>query len=274
MTAAIERWSFTEPFKITGITFEELHCVTAAIRDGELEGRGEAAGVYFLNDTPATILAQLESVRSEIEAGIKRDALQELLPPGGARNALDCALWDLESKRSGTPVWQLAGLPQPKSLVTTFTIPAGPPDVVARKAQDFAAARALKLKLAGGHDAASVSAVRAARPDAWLGIDANQGLTPQSFNDLLPVVFPRRAEGEQAAHEHAALALRRLLVDLQEHAAGDLLDLVEPRKRRRGAEQGQQLGHPFLGGSLDPRVRKEVRKEDGRPEGEEAGGVR
>ena len=90
--------------------------------DGAHRGRGEASGVYYLNDNMPEMVAAIEAHRAAIEAGIDRESLQQLLPPGGARNALDCALWDLEAHRTGKSVWELAGLPQPKPLVTTFTL--------------------------------------------------------------------------------------------------------------------------------------------------------
>jgi len=110
------------------------------------------------------------------EGDLDRAALPERLPPGGARNALDCALWDLEARRAGEPVWRLAGLPQPRPLRTTCTIGVAAPEAMGRRAVTLSAARALKLKLNGdGQDAQRIRAVRAARPDVWLGVDANHG---------------------------------------------------------------------------------------------------
>src|SRR5262249_9589255 len=122
------------------------------------------------------MLAAIEAQRATIERGIDRAALQRLLPPGGARNALDCALWELEAQRSGEPVWALAGLKNPKELTTTFTLGADEPEAMAAGARRYAEARALKLKLTGDLelDALRVAAVRAARPDVWLAVDANQ----------------------------------------------------------------------------------------------------
>jgi L-alanine-DL-glutamate epimerase-like enolase superfamily enzyme len=132
-------------------------------------------------------VAAIESRRREIEAGIGRASLQRLLPPGGARNAVDCALWELDARRAGKRVWQLAGLERPKPLLTTFTLGAEPPSVMAAGARGYAQAKALKVKLTGDLelDVARVQAVRAARPDVWLGVDANQGYT---FDKLQPLV--------------------------------------------------------------------------------------
>jgi L-alanine-DL-glutamate epimerase-like enolase superfamily enzyme len=157
--------------------------------DGEHQGRGEAQGVYYHAETPESMAAQVEVVRGAVEAGIDRAGLQALLPAGGARNALDCALWELESRRTGKPVWMLAGLDAPRPLLSTWTIGGDAPDVMARDAVGYAEARSLKLKLIGdGADAERVRAVRMVRPDAWIGVDANQGLDRAMLEQLLPTL--------------------------------------------------------------------------------------
>jgi L-alanine-DL-glutamate epimerase-like enolase superfamily enzyme len=141
------------------------------------------------------MLVQIEALRAHIEAGITREALQQLLPAGGARNVLDCALWDLEAKRAGKPVWQLAGLSAPKPLLTTYTVGAEDPEVMAERASAYAVARAIKLKLTDdGRNAERVLAVRNARPDVWLMVDANQGFTRESFAKLLPSLVEARVD--------------------------------------------------------------------------------
>src|SRR5579872_7478878 len=124
---------FAEPFRISGYVFEAMPSVVATIGEGQIVGRGEAAGVYYLGDDQDNMLGIVEQVREEIEAGLSRNELQHRLPPGGARNALDCALWELEARQSRTPVWQLARVPKPKPLITTFTLPADDPAVLAKK---------------------------------------------------------------------------------------------------------------------------------------------
>jgi L-alanine-DL-glutamate epimerase-like enolase superfamily enzyme len=168
---------FREPFRISGYLFESMPAVVATLSDGRVTGRGEAAGVYYLNDDPGHMESEIERCRAQVEAGIDRQALRALLPPGGARNALDCALWELESLRTDTPVWQLAGGTPPKPLVTTFTLPAEDPAEILRRLKGLPTLKALKLKLDGefAADSERVRAVRAARPDVWLGVDANQG---------------------------------------------------------------------------------------------------
>src|SRR5438874_6180307 len=165
------------PFRISGYTFHDSPVTLVTLRDGGIEGRGEAAGVYYLDDTTDRMLATIEAHRDAIECGLTREELRSLLPPGGARNALDCALWELESHRARTPVWQLAGGETPRPLLTTFTVSANEPAAMAEVARSYAAARAIKLKLTGDLDAdiERVRKVRAARSDVWLGVVANQG---------------------------------------------------------------------------------------------------
>jgi len=190
LDVAVEKLLLAEPFRISGYVFEETDAVVVTLGDGVRRGRGEASGVYYLHDDAAHMVAAIESVRGSIEAGIDRAMLQALLPPGGARNAVDCALWDLDARRSGREVWELAGLPPPRPLITTFTLGADDPSVMAAGAGKYAQARALKMKLTGEleRDIARVRAVRRARPHTWLGVDANQGYDILALDALLEVL--------------------------------------------------------------------------------------
>jgi len=188
----IEHWPYIRPFHITGHTFDGSAALVVSADDGSYRGVGEAAGVYYRNETMAGMAAQIAAV-ADAAAYAGRHDLPSLLGPGGARNALDCALWDLEAKRSGRPVWKLAGLRHVRPLLTTYTIGADDPAVMAVRAGEYASARALKLKLLGdGGDAERVRAVRQVRPEVWLGVDANQGFTPDSYHALLPVLVDAR----------------------------------------------------------------------------------
>jgi len=172
-------------------------------------GRGEAAGVYYLGDDPAHMEAELERHRDLIEYCLDRVALQQLLPPGGARNALDCAFWELESLQRETPVWKLADVGPPHPLVTTFTLPAEDPAYLLARLPGFSHARAIKLKLEGdlAADTARVETVRGARPDAWIGVDANQGFATSDLDALVQMLVEHRvslleqpiARGEEAS---------------------------------------------------------------------------
>jgi L-alanine-DL-glutamate epimerase-like enolase superfamily enzyme len=188
LDVARELIPLSAPFTITGYTFTDMSAVVARVSERGAEGSGEAAGVYYLDDGVEHMCAEIERVRRDIESGTDRESLRRLLPPGGARNALDCALWDLEAKRLGQPVWRIAGLERPRPLLTTFTIPAMDPGAMAAKAVEYAQAKSLKLKLTGelSLDAERVRAVRRARPDAWMGVDANQGFDASSLTALMP----------------------------------------------------------------------------------------
>jgi L-alanine-DL-glutamate epimerase-like enolase superfamily enzyme len=186
----IEKLRLSAPFRISGFVFEEQEVVVVTLDDGKHRGRGEASGVYYLGDTAQSMAVEIEAARATIERGIERTTLQQLLPPGGARNAVDCALWELEAHRSGVAVWQLAGLDAPKPLVTTFTLGADDPAAMAAGARKYAQARSLKLKLTGDlqEDIERVRAVRAARPDVWMGVDANQGYSIEALAALIGVL--------------------------------------------------------------------------------------
>jgi L-alanine-DL-glutamate epimerase-like enolase superfamily enzyme len=192
MRVAVEKLRLSAPFRISGFVFEEQDVVVVTLEDGRHQGRGEASGVYYLGDTAQSMLAAIEAARAAIEQGIDRPALQKLLPPGGARNAVDCALWELDARRSGATVWELAGLPAPKPLVTTFTLGADEPAVMAAGARKYAQAKSLKLKLTGDlqPDLARVRAVRDARPEVWMGVDANQGYTIDVLDSLIAALKP------------------------------------------------------------------------------------
>jgi L-Ala-D/L-Glu epimerase len=196
LTVTRESYPLREPFNITGHRMTVTEVVMVALQCGPHSGRGEAAGVFYLeNNDPPSMVQQIEAVRARIEAGIDRRALQGLLPPGGARNALDCALWDLEAKMSSAPAWQLAGLESLRPLLTTFTVSANKPDKMAADARAYAGAKALKLKLTGQPiDADRVRAVRATAPAAWLAVDGNQGFTRASLEALLPVLIDNRVQ--------------------------------------------------------------------------------
>jgi len=175
------------PLRISGYLFETAHNILVTLQQGPYSGQGEAAGVYFLGDDVAHIISELESVRHQVEGGLTRNDLQTLLPAGGARNALDCALWELDAKRASTSVWQLAGLERPRPVVTTMTLGADEPQKMAQGATNFVGARAIKVKLTGEFalDVERIAAIRQRRPDVWLGVDANQGYQRGGLDALI-----------------------------------------------------------------------------------------
>lgn len=191
-----ETLRLAQPFRISGHVFETSDIIVVTLRDHDrnLMGRGEASGVFFLADDAAHMRAAIEDAREEIEAAPSREALRAIMPPGGARNAVDCALWDLAAMRTGQPVWQLAGLSEPKPVRTTFTLGADEPVRMAEGAARYTAARSIKIKLTGelALDIDRVRAVRTARPDAWLGVDGNQGFVRSQLEELAAVLADQR----------------------------------------------------------------------------------
>jgi len=193
LTTRCEQWPLVRPFHIAGHTFEVLETLWLELEQRGCAGNAEAAGVYYQDVFPRTMIAQIEAIRPEIEGGLTLRRVQELLPAGGARNALDCALWDLLAKVLKRPVWQLAELCAPKPLLTTFACGAETPEAMARAAEGYVEARAIKLKLTGEPiDADRVRAVREARPDVWLGVDGNQGFTRAALEKLMPELVAAR----------------------------------------------------------------------------------
>lgn len=190
----VERFPYHQPFRISGHVFTETALLVAEISDGTHVGRGEGAGVYYLDDDIDHMLGEATRVRAAIEHGATRAELQHLLPPGGARNALDCAFWDLEAKQTGRPVWELAGLKQPRALPSTLTLGADRAANMAKAALAIDRDAPIKVKLTGdlSDDIARVVAIRTARPDAWIGVDANQGYDVGTLAELLPILVSTR----------------------------------------------------------------------------------
>ena len=187
LDVAVETLRLAQPFRISGYVFTASDVVVVTLRDGDHIGRGEGGGVYYLGDDVAHMLQSIGIARTAIEAGPTREELRSIMPPGGARNAVDCALWELEAARAGVPVWQLAGVADPKPLTTTFTLGADSPEAMAEGARRYADARSIKVKLTGELelDIERVKAIRAARPDVWLGVDGNQGFAIEQLDPLV-----------------------------------------------------------------------------------------
>jgi L-alanine-DL-glutamate epimerase-like enolase superfamily enzyme len=187
LEVASETLQLKAPFRISGHVFETSDVVVVTVRDGELSGRGEGCGVYYLRDDVEHMLEDIESAREFIKAGVTREELRLVMPAGGGRNAVDCALWELEAARTGQSAWAMAGEPSLKPLLTTFTLGADAPEAMAKGARDYADARAIKIKLTGdlALDVARVAAVREARPDIWLGVDGNQGFARSDLDELV-----------------------------------------------------------------------------------------
>ncbi len=184
VTFSLEAWPLKEPFVITGHTFTVTEVLFVQIEEKGFSGRGEATGVYYLNETGESMLADAEMVKKDLESGLDRNKLQQLLPAGGVRNAIDCALWDLEAKQSGTSIWEMTGL-RPNETITVNTVSIGDPSAMAASAKLLNTSK-IKVKLSGEIPLERVTAVIKARPDAEVVVDVNQGWTFGQLVDLAP----------------------------------------------------------------------------------------
>jgi len=181
MTAREESWPLATAFVISRGAKTQARVVVVELRDGAHVGRGEAVPYARYGETVEGVLTEIEALRDAIETDLDRAALQGALAPGAARNALDCALWDLEAKRAGVRAWRLAGRDRLDPVKTCFTISLASPTEMAEAARAAANRPMLKLKIGGPDDLDRVQAVREAAPKTRLVVDANEGL---SFDDL------------------------------------------------------------------------------------------
>ena len=184
LSVSVEKWAFNTPFHITGYTFSTADLVYVTIEQDGRTGRGEAAGVYYLDETGESMRDQVLAVSEAVETGAGREDLLELLPAGGARNAVDCALWDLEAKLSGKSIWELTGV-TPRVTQSVQTVGLDMPDAMADRAERLETGK-IKVKLSGDAPLQRITAVRAARPDAEIIVDVNQGWTFEQLVDLAP----------------------------------------------------------------------------------------
>ena len=187
-------WPFANPFRTAYQASAVAAALQVELKDGPFVGRGEALGVGYHGETVDSMLAQVQSIKGELSAGISRPELGRLLPAGGARNAVDCALWDLEAKRTGKRVWELVGLSSINELATDYTISLDTPAKMAQTAGTLRQYSKFKLKLSGDQDLKRVLAVRRARPDAELFVDANQAWTERQLR-ASPRGWPMSASG-------------------------------------------------------------------------------
>lgn len=186
----ISDWELTQPFNITGKTWLTSPCLVVELMHDGCIGRGEAQGVYYLDETANSIFAQVETVAADIRNGLSREQLQDRLPAGGARNAIDCAMWDLQCKLANKTIWQLTGI-DPRPVHTVFTIGLeNSPEAMAAKAAAATDSPILKIKLDGHLPFEKLAAIRAARPDAKLVVDANQGWSFEQLQALIPMCVP------------------------------------------------------------------------------------
>ncbi len=181
LSVRIERWPLAGVFAISRGSKTEAVVVVAELSDGTHRGRGESVPYERYGETPDGIVAAIEAVRPVLRRGLDRGALQRAMPAGAARNALDCAYWDVNAKQAGRRVHELAGLGAPGPLTTAYTVSLGSAVAMAAAAEQAAWRPLLKVKLGGDDDAARIAAVRRAAPRVQLIVDANEGWNPDNF---------------------------------------------------------------------------------------------
>jgi L-alanine-DL-glutamate epimerase-like enolase superfamily enzyme len=187
INAREEIWPLKQPFRISRGSRTEARVIVVTLSNGKHTGRGEGVPLARYDQSIASALAQIESIRSE--KNLDRQGLQELLPAGAARNALDCALWDLEAKISGKRVWELANVQIIPEMETSFTISLDTPEKMSSAAKASANLPILKLKVGGDKlDLARVEAVREAASAARLLIDANESWSPEHYQKIVPAL--------------------------------------------------------------------------------------
>jgi len=186
LTATIERFPTAGSWTISRGTVTEVEVVTAEASLGGHTGRGECRPYARYDEFAEGVVADIEAVARDLGADPAAVNLNTLMAPGAARNAVDCALWDLRAKLAGQPVWQLAGLAEPKPLITAYSLSLDTPQAMQAKAAENAHRPLLKVKLGGEGDIDRIRAVRAGAPNADIIVDANEGWTPESYAELAP----------------------------------------------------------------------------------------
>lgn len=181
---AVESWQLLEPFVITGYSWTHCDVLVVSISENGVTGRGEATGVYYRDETVESMYQQALGIEQALERNISRDQLQRLLPAGGARNAIDCALWDLEAKKSSGTVFDLTGIsPSPVNTLTTVTVSS--PAEMANKARKITS-RTIKVKLDGELPLERITAVCNACPQSDIVVDVNEGWNFSQLVELAP----------------------------------------------------------------------------------------
>ena len=269
LRAARETWPLPGEFRISRGARTESVVAVAEIEDGPHRGRGECFPYPRYGESVDSVLQQIDEVRSKVQAGLSRQELRHLLPPGAARNAVDCALWDLEAKMAGKRVWELAGLPEPAVVTTAYTLSLDAPAAMAAAAREAADRPLLKLKLGGADDIERVAAVHEAAPAADIIVDANEAWTPDMVIPLsrrlaglgvtmieqpLPADADRALAGidhpvpicaDESCHtavDVPALADRYDIVNVKLDKTGGLTEAIEVVAAARAAGLGLMVG--------------------------------
>lgn len=184
-----DRFATAGTFTISRGTRTEVNVVTVKLMSDGFVGLGECVPYARYDESMDSVCDQIRALEADLAAGLDRQALQSAMPAGAARNALDCAMWDLEAKRTGKPVWQLAGLEKPTSVVTAYTLSLDTPANMLASARKNAFRPLLKLKLGGEGDLERLRAVREGAPDCRLIVDANEGWSASDYDELAPLML-------------------------------------------------------------------------------------
>jgi L-alanine-DL-glutamate epimerase-like enolase superfamily enzyme len=186
-TIEARSWPMREPFAISRSVNHAAETIMVTVLDETgLRGRGEASGVDYYGETPSLMAAQIESVAANLKRGLSRADLSRLLPPGGARAAVDTALWDIEAKRSGRSVFELAGIATPQPLETAFTIGIREIDAYETAARLRADHSLLKVKVSSAQPLAAIEAVHRGAPNARLIVDPNMAWSIDTLKEIAP----------------------------------------------------------------------------------------
>jgi L-alanine-DL-glutamate epimerase-like enolase superfamily enzyme len=235
LAARIERWPIAGAFTISRGAKTEAVTVVAEVSQGGHTGRGECVPYARYGETPEATLTAILSMQEALRRGLNRQALQNALPAGAARNALDCALLDLEAKASGQRVWELLGRTAPRACTTAFTISLGTPEAMAAATAKAASRPLLKIKLGGDGDADRIAAVREQAPESELIVDANEAWTPDNLEQNLAAckaVGVTLVEQPLPAGQDGVLArIRRPLAVCADESAHDRASLDGLRAR-------------------------------------------
>ena len=232
LTTRAEHWPISGSFTISRGAKTEAVVVVAELSDGTHRGRGECVPYARYGESVESVIATIETMRPQIARGLDRAALQQAMAAGAARNALDCALWDLEAKRAGRPAYELAGIAAPQPLVTAYTISLATPEAMAAAAGKAADRALLKVKLGGAGDPERIAAVRRAAPNAELIVDANEAWTQADLTanlaacaaagvTLIEQPLPDRQDDVLSAFRHSV----PICADESVHARGSLAAL-------------------------------------------------
>jgi len=235
LSARIERWPIAGSFTISRGAKTEAVTVVAQVSQGGLIGRGECVPYPRYGETPEATLAAIQSMREPVQGGLDRRALQTAMPPGAARNALDCALMDLEAKTSGRRIWDLLGRSPPRPCITAYTISLASPEAMAAAASKAAHRPLLKIKLGGDGDAGRIAAVRQAAPKSTLIVDANEAWTPgnleQNLADCAAAGVTLVEQPLPAGQDEALVQIRKPLAVCADESVHDRASLEALRER-------------------------------------------